>query len=155
MPEENAASKMRESFGKRADWNMTTIDFERWGRYFESMAQYAFMVRTQPNFDSIMKLFTIESILFMEWRGNIKDLQPDKFKSFDDMISKINAQLTQMMEMNRGREEEDEGYKIKLGLRDDLFELYGMLHDFKQSSGMGLPIRQEVSDQDRLRKALQ
>lgn len=144
---EEAKAQMRDILGKRADWNLTIYDFTRYSELLKQGAYYAVQIRF-GNYEACKNLYAIEAELIAEWHGIMKQMNKTLTKEFEDKIENLGKNL------ERGITETTRGNYIHQGLPKELLTLWQDLHDFKQEAGLGLPMRKEITDEDRLERSM-
>lgn len=141
--EENAGDRFKDNIGKKADWNLALFHFERWGRMFEIGSSLAIGIRS-GNLQDIENFFAVESEFIDEWWGMMSREEKKKFGDYQQTILK-----------SLGRTSTDSSGQIMV--RKDLpakvLELWRELHTFQQQKGMGIPMRHDLGEEERLRRA--
>lgn len=136
---DDVQSQMREHFGRRADWNLTLYEFERWAKLLEAASKFAVYIRS--GYRSFNKqLYAIECQLVDEWHRIIDGFDSVKAKEFDKKLKKIREAV----------EKSEESVETS----NLVIEFLRELHDFKQDSGLGVPTRQEITEEERFKRAL-
>jgi hypothetical protein len=95
MEEQSIKSQQKETFGKRADWNMALYDFERWSKMLLEISVYSSEVR-RDEYYNVKRLFGLQCALIDEWYEMIDAWQPDMKEEFDITIKEINKILKEM-----------------------------------------------------------
>lgn len=142
---EDVKANMRNSLGRKADWNMALYDFERWAELMKAGASLAVDVRS-GNLVSYTRFYAIECEMIDEWHGMMSDKVRDEF---GDYQKKIDAMMRTTSTDRRGKT------KISSDLPSLLLKLWRRCHDFKAEINMSVPMRRDISDEDRLRRALE
>lgn len=144
MVENENFARTKEMYGKKADWNMAVYEFDRFSDILKSGAMLAIEVRS-GNLTAFNRFYAIECELVSEWNGYMNSVQRTKFTTLKSQIDKFMKAVTID---RRGQKQ------VNILLPSLLLEMWQHLHDFKAEINMGVPMRRDFSDEERLGKAL-
>ena len=139
----DAFEKTKEVLGARADWNMVLFDFQRYSQIIEQATILSIQIRSRK-YENIDSFYALLSELYAQWHG-MMDMKTRNH--FTELFNEIND--VRRVSSNRGQHQIDSKYPSLL------LKIWMQLHDFKQRVGLGLPMRIEMTDRDKLNKAIQ
>lgn len=141
---EPAGDKLREKLGTKADWNMTLYDFERWSKVLEEMLKISILVLDRK-YEHCDRLFSLEQAMYMEWHGVMTSM---------GVAKKWDERIKEGIELSKKKVVQN-GAKMNIRFPEYVLELYRELHDFKQTSGMGIPVKTDMSSKEKMQRALE
>jgi hypothetical protein len=148
MPEkQDTRSQMRETLGKKADWNMALYSFERWSKLLEQMTKEFYIFKSH-NYENYDDLYAIMSTLIYELNGvmeelNIKDLT---YRDFDVRLTNLNNQI-------KGLKKSGGTFATTTFIKD-MENMFRDVHRFIQLSGINIPTRHEITEEERMKRAV-
>jgi hypothetical protein len=135
--------RMRETFGRKADWNMAIPEFDRWAKILKYGAEASIEMRI-GNREACRKLFAAEAELIAEWTGMMNKKTREKFRTKIDTAGK----MIQSIAERRGQ------IISKTGMIELLLEIWQDLFIFMYDVGLGVPMRQELEEDEKLKRSL-
>jgi len=145
-----ASKGMRQSMGVKADWSMTIYDFERYNILLKVADELAVRVRLFDS-SSIRDYYSVLRQLYINWRPLMDETMKTEFdKSFNDARNDIfrlkEFESTEIIEVGES--------DLKMHVPIDLEQIHLELLEFKQLKGLGVPTRLELTEEQKLKRAM-
>jgi len=147
---EEASQKLRQAMGSKADWSMVVFDFERYNRLLQFADECALKLRTF-DLSVVNHYFSVLKQIYINWKPLMHHTYQEHF---DKNFKEISDMLYELEKFKKTNAMETGEVRIQKKLPLILEEIHIDLLEFKQLAGLGVPTRTELTEEQKLSRAM-